>query len=69
MSGFHPENFLWGGSSLGSSYYVCTNVVPSLVCGAVTSFESACAYDLILVVISFGGEAGFFGGDSFLPAC
>jgi len=30
--------------------------------------ESAFAYNLILVVISFGGEAGFFGGEaSSLP--
>ena len=58
-AGFHLENFPWGGSSLGSSCYVCTNVVPSLACAAMTSLacrESACAYDLILVVISLGGK-------------
>ena len=69
-SGFHLENFPWGGSSLGSSCYVCTNVVPSLACGAVTSLachESACAYDLILVVISLGGKLASLGG-SFRPA-
>ena len=44
---------------MGSSCYVCTNVVPSLACAAMTSLacrESACAYDLILVVISLGGK-------------
>ena len=60
-TGLYPENFPWGGSSLGSSCYVCTNVVSSLACGAMTSLachESACAYDLILVYSDFfGGEA------------
>ena len=74
FAGFHLENFPWGGSSLGSSCYVSYMwsiasflVVPSLACGAVTSLachESAVAYDLILVVISLGGEAGFFGGEA-----
>ena len=57
---------LGGGSSLGSSCYVSYMwsiaffwVVPSLACGAVTSlacYESAFAYDLILLVISLGGK-------------
>jgi len=41
-------------------------VVPSLACGAVMSLachESACAYDLILIVISLGGKL-----PPFLPA-
>jgi len=67
LSGFHLENFPWGGSSLGSSCYVCTNVVPSLACGAVTSLachESAFHFSSDF----FGGEAGFFGGEaSSLP--
>jgi len=44
LSGFHLENFPWGGSSLGSNCYVSYtwsiasfSMVPSLACGAVTS--------------------------------
>ena len=76
-TGFHLENFPWGGSSLGSSCYVSYtwsiasfSVVSSLACGAVTSLachESACAYDLILVVISLGGKLASLGGK--LPPC
>ena len=77
MSGFHLENFPWGGSSLGSSCFVSYtwsiasfSVVPSLACGAVMSlacYESAFAYNLILVVISLGGKLASLGGK--LPPC
>jgi len=59
------RKFSWGGSSLGSSLFF-----GGAICGAVTSLachESACAYELILVVISLGGKLASLGGK--LPPC
>jgi len=70
LSGFHLENFPWGGSSLGSSCYVSYVVYSLFLGGAMTSLachESAFAYDLVLVVISLGGKLASLGGK--LPPC
>jgi len=73
-TGFHLENFPWGGSSLGSSCYVCTNVwCRALMCGVVISmwchdivsmpWVSLCLWFNFSIWWLLWGETGFFGGE------